>query len=891
MPDAPPPPRGPSGRVAVLLVVSGAAALLHETAWFRLLVPVLGAGAIPGAAVAAAALVGIAIGSAIGGRLADRVARPAFVLFLGEALAAAAGLAIPRTVAHLDQASVPLLCLAAIPWGITIPAALRTAAPPGDRVARTFGRLYAWNTLGAVLGIALGAAYLFEALGNLATIRFASGLQLAIAVAALALAFARPPPVRDPVAAEPSPPPPPAIQDHRPVRPRLALAAALAGAAGVGTQIAWTRRLTPILGATFPAFAAVLAVHLAGIALGTAFLGPRRGTRPRLAVALLAVVAALATAGTPFALGEVVEAVRERWWASTGHALEMLGWRAAISASLVLPGVLAGAALLPWLVRASDPDGDHAGRTSGRLVAANTFGSALGGLVVALALVPAVGTAGALALCGAALALAGAVVLEGRGRAALFGLSLAGAALGVVRPFGDEAGSSSVGALYSVTAYRPADVLTLLARDGTSASVLVRDRDGRLEFWVEGSFEASTCPTDRLHLGLLGHLPLALFEARTDRPPRVALVGLGGGLTAQAVSRHATASFHVYELEPAVAFAAERFREAGGGLPKGATLHIEDGRRAIVDDPSTELDVISSDPIHPSVAGSAYLYSLEYWKASIGRISPEGFLVSWLPLYQMHVEELKLALRTFCEAVPYPYVFLAGGDAILVGTRTPLALDAARLARALESDAGADLRAFGFGRPGRLLGLLALDPDGCREVAGEGPINTDDRLLLELRCGWREADDPGTAYELFTSIPADPRTLLTGTPDPTFEKDLGRAARFEAAMAAWVRWDLPEATNRFTELAAAEPANDLVRRMRDEATAELSKAYLAAGNPARAAALARDLAARENVDAILRLDAADVLLRTGDAVAARAIAAPYAANHAWPRAKRLVEGR
>lgn len=644
------------------------------------------------------------------------------------------------------------------------------------------------------------------------------------------------------------------------------------------------------MGATFPAFAAVLAVHLVGIALGTALLGPRQGRRPRLAVALLAVAAAVATAATPYALGLVVDAVRAGWWASTGDALAMLGWRAGITAILVLPGVLAGAALLPWLVRAASPDDAHAGRASGRLVAANTIGSALGGLAVALLVVPRVGTAGALALCAAALALAGAVALDGRGRAALLAVALGGAALGVGRPFGDEAGSSCVGALYSVTAYRPSDVLPLLAREGATASVLVRDRDGRLEFWVEGSFEASTGPTDRLHLGLLGHLPLALFEARTDRPARVALVGLGGGLTAQAVARHRTASLDVYELEPEVAAAAERFREAGGGLPAQASLHVADGRRAIVEGDGP-LDVISSDPIHPSVAGSAYLYSLEFWTAAVARLSPEGFLVSWLPLYEMHPDDLRLALRTFCEAVPFPYVFLAGGDALLVGSPTPLALDPARLSRALASDAGAALRAFGFGRPGRLLGLLALDPAGCRALAGEGPLNTDDRLLLELRAGWREADDPAAAYDLFTSIPADPRALLAGEPDAAFEKDLGRAARFEAAMAAWVRWALPEAVNRFADLAAAEPGNDLVRRMRDEATAELSKALLAAGNPREAAATARALAAREDADPILRLDAAEVLRKTGADDEARAIAAPYAAAHAWPRARRLGAAR
>lgn len=890
-----PPPRGQASLVAALLVLSGAAALLHETAWFRLLVPVLGAGAIPGAVVAAGALVGIALGSAIGGRLADRAARPALVLALAELAAAGLGRLVPGAIRQLAPlagaaalaVNAGLLGLAAIPWGVTLPAAVRTLAPSPDRVGRTFGRLYAWNTLGAVLGIALGATVLFEALGNRRTIDVACGAQAIVALVAMSLAMRRTP---DPALPSVSAPPPLSIRsDHaRPIG--FVVAAMLAGAAGVGTQIAWTRRLTPILGATFPVFACVLALHLLGIALGTGLFGPRRGRRPTLAMLVLALLAAAGTAAMPYALGHAVEAVRPTWWRVYGDPLAMLGLRAAITAVLVLPGVLFGSALLPWFLRASAPDAAHAGRGSGRLVAANTLGSALGGLLVALVVVPAAGTAGALVACAGTILLAAAFALPNATRWALGLSGLLLTAVPFLRPIDDAAGSSSVGALYSVSAYRPDDVTTRLARDGVTASVLVRDREGRLEFWVEGSFESSTGPTDRLHLGLLGHLPLALFAARSDRPARVALIGLGGGLTAQAASRHHPAHLDVYELEPEVAAAAERFRDAGGGLPASATLHWTDGRRAILEGRES-LDVISSDPIHPAVAGSAFLYAREFWQGAMARLSPEGVLVQWLPLYQIGGEDLTLAIRTFAASVPFPYVFVAGPDAMLVGSRTPLRLSPDRLARVLASEAGSELRALGFSTPGRLLGLLALDPDGCRALAGDGDLNTDDRLLLELRAGWREADDQAAAYALLGSIPADPRVLLDGPPGVDFEQELEVAGRLEAALSAWVRSDLPVAARRFTNLATEEPTNEFARRMRDEATAELAKAEVAIGDRDLAQVFARRLAAWPSVDSTLLLDAAEVLAATGASAEARAIAAPLAAQHGWPRAKRIARER
>lgn len=913
--------RGRSLALASILVVSGAASLLHESAWFRLLVPSLGAGALPAAVVAAGALVGLGVGSALGGRLADRVRRPGLLLSLAEISAAALGLVVPAALeaagALRGEAGLALatavLALAALPWGLSLPAAVAIVAPPPGGVGRAFARLYAWNTAGGVVGVSLGAALLFEALGNRATIRAASFLEGAAGLAAAALALRTASPTVAGLRPAPSVGASPTLDETSggaaasavasvppgPLRAGAgpALAAALAGAAGVGAQVAWGRRLTPILGATFPVFASVLAIHLIAIALGTALLGPRgdrrAGTRrrgPLGTFGILAIAAALVTAGTAFALGPVVEAVRASWWEAYGNPFAMLGLRAAAAAALVLPGVLLGAALLPWLVRAAAAGEGRAVRTTGRLLCANTVGAAAGGLVVALWGIPAVGTAGVLVLCAAALLLAGASGLAGRSRA---GLGLAGAivaALPFVAPIPDVAGTSVVGALYSPTAYRPDDVVTLLARDGRTASVLVRDRDGRLEYWVEGSLESSTGPTDRLHLGLLGHLPVVLHNARGLHPPRVALVGLGGGFTAQAVVQFLPWRLDVYELEPEVAAAAALFAAEGGGLPSYARLHVADGRRGILDG-SEPLDVISSDPVHPSVAGSAYLYTVEWWRAASARLSPEGILCQWLPLYQMHVDEVRLVLRTFAASVPYPYVFLVGGDALLVGSRTPIRLDAALLANAMTVQGAASLRAWGLATPGRLLGLLALDPDGCRAVAGPGELNTDDRLLLELRCGWREGNDPAAAYALLTSHPADPRTLLSGPLDAAFEADLERARELRTALGAWVAWDAEEAYRRFGRLAALEPGNLLASRLRDEAEIEVARGLLRAGRSEEAAGLARSTASRAGVETILRLDAAELLVRAGAVEEGKAIAAPYAAAHPWPRARRLAVGR
>jgi hypothetical protein len=345
----------------------------------------------------------------------------------------------------------------------------------------------------------------------------------------------------------------------------------------------------------------------------------------------------------------------------------------------------------------------------------------------------------------------------------------------------------------------------------------------------------------------------------------------------------------VYELEPEVVRAAETFRSLGGGLPAGARVAYGDGRKAVLG-PGDALDVVSSDPVHPAVAGSAFLYSEEFYRGAMRRLSPEGVLVEWLPLYQLHAEDLRLVLRTFAASVPHPYCFLAGRDALLVGSRTPLRLSPARLDAALRRDAAADLRAQGLGTPGALLSLLVLDPEGCRAVGGAGDLNTDDRLVLELRSGWREADDEGAAAALLRSRPADPASLLDGPPDAAFAAGAAAGARLGEAFDAWVEWRLAAAAQAFEAAAGEDPANLLAREMRDEAEAERALEASGAGNGDLAVRLARRLLRREGVAPTRRLDAAEVLLLAGHAEEAAAAARPLAEAHRWPRAVRLAAG-
>jgi spermidine synthase len=193
----------PSWWPLAVACASGAIALAFEVVWFRVLVLVFGSTVYSFSAMLSVFLLGLALGSLLFGPWADRVQRPVRLLAVTTGLVAVTALAgsmavnaMPRLFLEVLQtlgidyggmtrtkALLSLLTLLppALAFGGTFPVAVRTyggATGPGRRI----GRVYAWNTLGAIAGSFLTGFVLLPAVGAERT------LQLIVAVA-LALAF------------------------------------------------------------------------------------------------------------------------------------------------------------------------------------------------------------------------------------------------------------------------------------------------------------------------------------------------------------------------------------------------------------------------------------------------------------------------------------------------------------------------------------------------------------------------------------------------------------------------------------------------------------------------------------------------------------------------------
>jgi spermidine synthase len=198
----------PAGTWTVYLAIclSGLCALGAEVIWTRLLSLLLGGTVYTFSIILAVFLVGLGIGSSLGSWFGRTSVRPGLALGLCQMLLAAAiawaalqiSISLPYWPIRPSLSTSPwfnlqldlVRCLwAVLPpaclWGASFPLALAAAASPGQDPGRLVGRVYAANTVGAIIGAVLFSIVLIEHVGTRQSQRvlmLLSGLSGAVAL-------------------------------------------------------------------------------------------------------------------------------------------------------------------------------------------------------------------------------------------------------------------------------------------------------------------------------------------------------------------------------------------------------------------------------------------------------------------------------------------------------------------------------------------------------------------------------------------------------------------------------------------------------------------------------------------------------------------------------------
>lgn len=699
----PPAGRRPPGFGAAALAVaaaafllSGAAGLVYQVAWQRILALMSGVGIYSIAVIVAAFMAGLGAGSHLGGalslRLSPRRALATFALVeigIGAFGAASCGLyydllyrRLPGLYASPLTAGVMHFATLALPtvlMGTSLPFLVRAMVGEVRSAGRTIGVLYGINLLGAAAGAWLAPWVLIRLYGIRGAAWWAAAANVTAGLLALLLLLRSRPSSEEALDAAPVP------QAAGPSQSFAAWAAlyALSGFCALSLEILWFRLLDLAVKATAFAFGTMLALYLLGSALGCLAGAPfvARITRP-LRAFLLCQCLLLAYAGAVVCLLVFLPTDTgplawywSYWKTVGGFKLGIVSDPATlVRLYVVLPVLLYGAPTVlmgfsfPVLQRAVQDDPRTSGRKVGLLQAANIAGCMAGSLAVGLVALTWLGTAGTLRL--------------------LMAVGVFFAALGV-RRFGLRSAFAPAGVvLLALTALVPGQRALWMRLHGTTEPAALVDEDatgvaailptGKPPWRVfVGGKSHSWLPFGGIH-SALGATPAIVHPAPAD----VAIIGLGSADTAWAAgARPETRSITVFEIagpQPRLL----RALSAREDLPDlrsfladpRVRIVVADGRQALARDERL-YDVIEADALWPEVSYAGNLYSAEFFAQCARKLKPGGLLCTWAPTPRVYA--------AFTRSVRY----VVGTGEILIGSNQPLEVDPDAWRARLESPA------------------------------------------------------------------------------------------------------------------------------------------------------------------------------------------------------------
>jgi len=184
-----------------LMLISGANTFAYEVLWTRLLGHVLGGSIVSFAAMLASFLTGIALGSALAARLARDRGRAALGFVLAQVGIAITSMAIYQWLYTLAPTTpglggnvglaIAILLPATLFIGATFPFAVRILTRDSADAGHGSARVYAWNTVGAIVGAIVAGYLLIPLLRYEGAIRVAVAINLGLAFAASLMAWRR----------------------------------------------------------------------------------------------------------------------------------------------------------------------------------------------------------------------------------------------------------------------------------------------------------------------------------------------------------------------------------------------------------------------------------------------------------------------------------------------------------------------------------------------------------------------------------------------------------------------------------------------------------------------------------------------------------------------------
>jgi predicted membrane-bound spermidine synthase len=688
---------------AGLFLISGAAGLIYEIVWERLLELYFGVTMISVTLIVSAYMAGLGLGSLIGGRIARDLKNTLFLYGLIEIGIALFGVVSPKIIVWIGQStagasyllvfviSFAILLIPTTLMGMTLPLLTQSFVDRVEVSGQVIGLLYGINTLGAALGALLAGYVLVGFYGFQGAIYVAVVLNGTVGAFALILSRRQPS-----VPNEAQPTQTASVSNMLWGYKTILLSSFLVGFIGLGFEMLWIRVLLIVNKNTAYAFPSILFVFLLGLALGGYFWG-RKADASSNPVALFCKIelTGAAVAAVTFLLFGLSFQLNAPWIENfvetqkpglpfveandqiffSKRALLTSIWNYFLPILiLVLPASLFMGGGLPVLDRLSINNPLLSGRRVGDIHLANIIGSVAGSLAISFVLLPTIGTEWTLKLLILTTFLFPAFYLLEKGSAPALGQNdfdlISICLIALIGVFILPSRGEFYNHLYTYSTKQ--DVVISESGDSILALTFEPDSAPRVGwFWIGGEIN-SLIPAQGIYE------ERALVCAGSARPKRILIIGFGGGYsTLFYKSISDVEEIVVVELlADIVPFLTRNLNEARLTLDDPRIIYIvDDGRRYLNAFPNEKFDLISIDPLRAHTAGHNNLYSEEALKIYQSHLTPGGVLCAWM-------DEFHTIPHTTAQVFPYVDQFR---NEFMVASIQPIAYYKSYMSQAAQS--------------------------------------------------------------------------------------------------------------------------------------------------------------------------------------------------------------
>ena len=788
--------------VCVLFYFSGIAALTYEVLWVRHLGLIFGNTVYAAATVMMTYMIGLAVGAHYAGRLANRIKNPLKIFGILELATAFYALCIPfifdliqfsykfvsanisdsmilLTVVRVFLSLVLLLIPTAM-MGATLPVLAKGFLSKIDYFGSRLGLLYGVNTLGAVSGVLLAGFLFIPKLGMFNSNILAVSLDALVGISALLISsfsFKKSLLNEDEKINKNL-----SILKSSSVR-WLLIAIGFSGFISLAMEVVWFRALILVFGSTTYSFSAMLGIFLVGLSIGSLIISKYADKikNPALIFGCSALLIGVYTLLSLYFFTMMPEVLlRGLMIDSLPSWKKMIGLKFLITLIfLLIPTILFGISFTA-ATKAVRQEMSTSSEAVGEATMFNTIGAAIGAFFGGFILLPNAGMQMGLIICSCMALLLGALLLwhyifSVRKRYLIIFSTLLVLFIFSFFPPKWDRQIISAGPYFSPWGYiRNGEIIfeeklnaerLLYFNEGVTSTIsVVRDLSEDLHYCSQGKTEADTTERSMMLQRMMGHLPM-LFHSN---PQQVLNIGLGAGVTFGAVSCYPAEHLEVVEFEPSVVNVARLWGSKNHNVldHPNVTVTINDGRNHLFTTSKT-YDVITSDPFEPVMAGAANLYTVDFFELAKSKLSSNGIMAQYLPLYELSYNDYQMIMRSFAEVFPDCIVFFTGFDTILLGAKNNKSLDLPIASEKFEiKEVKNSLAEIGFDSPEMLLSMFVARLSDKNKIWDAGDLNTDNRPHIEFSAPkstfhYTPAQNQAVLLKHYSSIPNELIEQLT----------------------------------------------------------------------------------------------------------------------------------